>query len=121
MRLTPLLDRSRSDAVRAAISLAVAATILLLAACVSSDQTVGLWLRVTNATDQTLTLTYEEPGHQMNLGTVEPGRLLLIESVFEQLGPSCHGAFLARSANGEEIGRLEQACPNMDWSIKPPG
>lgn len=110
--------RLRPAEARPNFVLAVAiALVAMLGAC-STDRDVGLWLRVTNDTDDTVTVTYEGPGGPMELGDVEAGRLVLIESVFEELGPICTGPFVARSRDGHEVARLEETCPNTDWSVK---
>jgi hypothetical protein len=92
----------------------------LVAGC-SNDGDRGLHLFISNMTDKAVLVTYEEPGHQMDLGRMEPGGFLDVQSVFEQRGPSCHGPFVARSPSGEEVARLDKACPTSDWRIVEPG
>ena len=92
----------------------------LLAGC-SMDADRGLHLFILNSTDEVVLVRYEEPGHEMDLGRIEPGRVLDVQSVFAERGPSCHGPFVARSVSGAEIARAEQACPTSDWRITKPG
>jgi len=107
--------RRRAIAILAALALAS-----LVAGC-SNDGDRGLHLFVSNMTDEAVLVTYEEPGHEMDLGRIEPGSALDVQSVFAERGPSCHGPFVARSLVGEEVARLEQACPTSDWRITKPG
>jgi hypothetical protein len=98
--------------------LVVACVASLLTAC--SDNRSGIWLRISNNTDETIVISYEEPGHHMDLGTVEPGRAEKVTAVFDDLGPSCHDPFVAKSRSGQEVARLDSACPNVDWSVDSP-
>jgi hypothetical protein len=89
--------------------------------CGITDQNVGIHLRVWNRTGQPVVLSYEEPGHRLDLGRIEPDGLLTVESVFDARGPECHGPFVARSESGEEIARVDEACPGGEWSVTRPG
>ena len=92
----------------------------LLTGC-TMDGDRGLHLFIWNSTDEAVLVRYEEPGHEMDLGRIEPGRQLDVQSVFAERGPSCHGPFVARSPSGEEVARLDRACPTSDWRIVEPG
>lgn len=57
----------------------------------------------------------------MELGTIQPGGLLVDHSVLNARGPLCLGPFVARSPHGDEIARLEKACSGTEWRIAEPG
>ena len=94
---------------------------IVLALCLSScqtDTTQKQSIRIINKTDQPIVLVYDEPGHHMELGTLDPDRISVVESVFTELGPGCHGPFVARRSDGTEVARLDRACSGTDWSVQ---
>ena len=93
--------------------------VLLVAAC-GNDYDRGLSLLIHNGLPQTVVVTYEEPGHEMSVATIEAGRGTEFSRVFDERGPWCHGPFVARSAEGNVVSRAEELCPGVVWTITAP-
>jgi hypothetical protein len=92
---------------------------LTLAAC-STDEGRGVNVNILNGFDEVVVVTYEEPGHEMDVATIDPAGATEFSRVFSELGPSCHGPFVARTVGGQEIARAGELCPGVVWTITAP-
>jgi hypothetical protein len=89
---------------------------LTLAAC-GNDQDRGLNVNIANGFDEVVVVTYEEPGNEMDVATLDPAEGTTLSKVFSELGPECHGPFVARTAGGQEVARANELCPGVAWTI----
>lgn len=99
----------------------VAACVLLAAwfAGCSMDGDRGLLLTVVNRTEQPLTIRFEGPDRDRDVGVVAPGQTLVDRDLFlELLG--CAGPFVAFDAAGQVVVRRDEVCPNVTWTIDGP-
>jgi hypothetical protein len=92
-----------------------ASLIVVVAAC--SDPDRGLSVTIANAFDEVVVVTYEEPGHEMAVATIDPAEGTTFSRVFSEFGPDCHGPFVARTAGGQEVARAMELCPGVVWTI----
>lgn len=99
--------------------LLAASVMVAVAAC--SDPDRGLSVTIANAFDEVVVVTYEEPGHEMEVATIDPAEGTTFSRVFSELGPDCHGPFVARTADGQEVARAGELCPGVVWTIMKQG
>jgi hypothetical protein len=94
----------------------------LLATACGNDYGRGVDVTIINGLAETVTVTYEEPGHEMPVATLDAGRGIVFSRVFSDRGPACHGPFIARSSDGTEVDIADELCPGVTWTIdaKPP-
>ena len=99
----------------------IAALICLSLAACSLDGDRGLNVNIFNGFDEVVVVTYEEPGHEMDVATIDPTEGTVFARVFSERGPSCHGPFVARTLGGQEVARAAELCPGVVWTVRAPG
>jgi hypothetical protein len=107
---------------RCGLFLRLAAVALIAAValgCTDADR--GISAEVRNQTSVPISVRYQEPGHELDIGTLQPSQGTVIRSVFADRGSACHGPFVARTADGAEIARADELCPGVVWTIRLPG
>jgi hypothetical protein len=88
---------------------------IVLSGC--NDQDRPLFIEFSNGLDETIVVRYEEPGHEMDVATLDPTDTTTFTAVFSQRGSSCHGPFVVRTIDGDEVARAEKVCPGVVWRI----
>jgi hypothetical protein len=73
-----------------------------------------------NGFDEVLIVTYEKPGHEMDVATIDPTEGTVFARVFSERGPSCHRPFVARTVDGQEIAHAKELCPGVVWTVVAP-
>jgi hypothetical protein len=94
----------------------VAVAICLTVTACGNDFDRGLSVRIRNGLDEVVVVTYEEPGHEMDVGTFDPGEGTEFSKVFER-GPGCYGPLVARTVGGQEVDRTAEMCSGVLWTI----
>ena len=100
---------------RRASPLAFLLALALVAFGCGNDQGRGLTAIIANGSTEAITVRNEEPGHEADVATLEPGRGIDYAEAFAERG--CHGPFVARTAAGVEIARAAELCPGSQWII----